>query len=163
MLRRTLLSSAAVALVAALTAAASPSFLKWPAWISIESPVNPYDATTRSALLLVHAQFREGNARLADLNGTAEGLVNGARRRVPLHFDSTSHLNVFGLRRQWPTEGTWLLRINLRTTTALVSLGKDGNVASTRIPMENARDGMSLPRGVSTKDVDSMLADAAKR
>jgi hypothetical protein len=163
MLHRTVLWSAGFALAASLTAATTPVIRKSPPWISIESPVNPYDAATRSALLLVHAQFREGNSQLADLSGTAEGLVSGARRTIKLRFDSTAHLNVFALRRQWPTDGAWVLRINLRTTTALVSLDKAGNVAATRIPMQTASDGMALPREVQAKDVDSMLADVAKR
>src|SRR3954463_14851807 len=111
---------------AALLAAATPSFAtslatsfvdaarKSPPWLSIESPVNPYDPATRGAALLVHAQFREGNTQLADLTGSAEGLVRGVRRTIPLRFDSTARLNVFGVRRQWPADGAWVLRIALR-------------------------------------------------
>jgi hypothetical protein len=149
-----------------LTGAAArpaPAAFKSPPWISIEAPVNPYDAATRNALLLVHAQFREGNTQLADLTGTAEGLVNGGRRTIPLQFDSTSHLNVFGLRRQWPSDGTWLLRIDLRTTTAVVLLDKSGNFASARVPTAHASDGMALPRAVPRREIDSMLTDAARR
>jgi hypothetical protein len=38
----------------------SPSVVKWPPWISIESPVNPYDPSARGAAMLVRAAFREG-------------------------------------------------------------------------------------------------------
>jgi len=156
MLHRILLCAAALSLTTLAAARKSPP------WISIESPVNPYDATTRGAALLVHAEFREGVAQLADLTGTAEGLVNGARRSITLHFDSTSRPSVFALRRQWPAEGTWLLRLSLRTTTAVVSLDRAGNVASARVPTEMSQ-GIPLPRAVPSREIDAMLADANKR
>src|SRR5215216_5001842 len=96
-----------LAFVAATGAFATPAMAKWPPWLSIESPVNPFDQSSRGALLLVHATFREGQAQLADLSGSAEGLVNGTRRTIPLRFDTTGRPGIFALRRQWPTEGTW--------------------------------------------------------
>jgi hypothetical protein len=167
MLHRVLLCTAALALTAATPgsvtgASASSAIRKSPPWISIESPVNPYDATTRGAAMLVHAEFREGSSQLSDLSGTAEGLVAGARRSVPLRFEATSKPDVYALRRQWPGEGAWLLRIALRTTTAVVSLDRAGNVASVRVPTESSQ-GIPLPRAVPAKEIDTMLADAAKR
>jgi hypothetical protein len=151
---------------AAIAAVASPSIarsaFKSPAWLSIEAPVNPYDAMTRGQALLVHTQLVEGSARLSDLSGTAEGLVNGARRSITLRFDSLARANTFGVRRQWPTQGTWMLRISLHETTALVSLDAAGNVASARVPMVNTRD-IPLPRAVTAVEIDSALAQAAKR
>src|ERR1044072_7846192 len=111
---------ALMALALATTAFATPNIPKWPPWLSIESPVNPYDASARGAMLLVHATFREGVSQLSDLSGTAEGFVNGARRSVPLRFANTDRPNVYALNPQWPAEGRWVLRINPRTTTALV-------------------------------------------
>ena len=136
--------------------------LKSPAWLSIESPVNPYDQATRGAALLVHAKFPSGNPKVADLTGSAEGLVNGARRSLPLRFDSTTHLDVFALRRQWPSDGTWLLRISLRETTALVLLDASGNVASARVPTRPGGE-IPLPRAVTMGEVDSILTAVAKR
>jgi hypothetical protein len=162
MTRRFMLPLVAVAVVTATTAF-SPNVAKWPPWISIESPVNPFDATARGAAMLVHASFREGSSQLSDLSGTAEGLVNGVRRSIPLRFDVTGQPNVFALRRQWPTDGSWLLRINLRTTSALVMLDSDGNVAAVSVPTRVAADGTTLPRGVTSKEIDSTLASPTKR
>jgi hypothetical protein len=167
MSRRTLFSTLALSLVAGTGAFVSPSAVnafKWPPWISIESPVNPYDPSARGAAMLVRAAFREGDAQLADLSGSAEGIVGGARRSVPLHFDTTGRPNVFALRRQWPSEGTWLVRIALKSTTAIVMLDHSGNVASVRVPTEltpTSRD--EVPRAVPSKEIDSILAEAAKR
>ena len=154
-------SLVALALIASATVANATVF-KWPPWLSIEAPVNPFDADARGAVLLVHAAVREGRTSAADLIGSAEGLVRGARRSVPLHFEPTSRPDVYAVRRQWPAEGTWILRITLlRNTTALVTLDGSGNVASTRVPTRMS-SGMALPRPVGAAEIDSALALAAR-
>lgn len=165
MTRRALLPAALLALITATAAFVSPFaplLLKWPPWLSIEAPVNPFDPATRGAVLLAHATFREGQAQVSDLSGTAEGIVNGRRRSVTLRFDTTGRANVFALRRQWPTEGSWLLRIALKQTTAIVTLDRTGGIASVRVPTE-LQSGNQIPRLVSAKEIDSTLAEVAKR
>jgi hypothetical protein len=165
MFRRASLSAFALSLIVATGAFVSPSLgtiVKWPPWISIESPVNPYDPTARGAAMLIRAQFREGQAKLADVSGSAEGIVGGARKSLPLRFDTTGRPGVFALRRQWPTEGTWLLRIALASTTAIVTLDKGGNVASVRVPTEMTSSRDEVPRAVGAREIDSILAEAAK-
>jgi hypothetical protein len=162
MSRTSLLLLAALALATAATLGAAPVSAKWPPWLSIESPVNPFDPATHGAMLLVHTAFRDGPAQLSDLTGSAEGAVNGERRSMALHFDSTGQPNVFALRRQWPTEGTWVLRISLRTTTAIVTLGRGGEVASVSVPTQLS-NGTAVPRTVGAKEIDSALAVAARR
>lgn len=162
MIRRALIPAGLLALAAATAAFTTPMTAKWPPWLSIESPVNPFDPTARGASFLVHAVFREGQAQLSDLSGTAEGLVDGARRSIPLRFDTTGRPGVFAVRRQWPSDGTWLLRIALQHTTAIVTVDRSGNVASVRVPTELSA-GNQLPRPVGAKEIDSTLAEAAKR
>lgn len=162
MKRRSLVLVAGMALSLATTAFVAPKVPKWPPWISIESPVNPYDPAARGALLLVHAAFREGPSQLADVSGTAEGMVNGARRTVQLRFENTNRPNVYALRPQWP-EGRWVLRINLRSTTALVSIDKAGHVGSVQVPTEVTESGDRVPRAVTAREVDSLLTATARR
>jgi hypothetical protein len=162
MTRRVLLPTALLALATATAAFATPLAVKWPPWLSIESPVNPFDPTARGAAFLVHAVFREGLPKLSDVSGTAEGLVDGSRRTISLRFDSTGRPGVFAVRRQWPSDGTWLLRIALEHTTAIVTLDRAGNVASVRVPTEFA-SGSQIPRAVAANEIDSTLAAAAKR
>jgi hypothetical protein len=162
MTRRALLPVAVLALATATAAFATPASAKWPPWLSIESPVNPFDPTARGAALLVHAVFREGQAQLSDVSGTAEGLVNGVRRSITLRFDSTGRPGVFAVRRQWPSDGSWLLRIALQHTTAIVTLDRAGNVASVRVPTALA-SGNQIPRPVDAKEIDSTLAEVARR
>jgi hypothetical protein len=158
MTRRALASALCLTLFSATAVVAAPVHAKWPPWLSIEAPVNPFDPTSRGALCLVHATLREGQTQVSDIDGSAEGLVNGARRSVKLHFDTTSRPNVYAVRRQWPTEGTWLLRISLQSTTAIVTLGPDGSVASASVPTHDR-----LPILVTDRDIDAALAAAAKR
>ena len=152
-----LITRIGVAALVIVTAAFSFPAAKWPPWISIESPVNPFDPATRGAAMLVHAHFREGPSTLADLSGSAEGMLGGKRRSIPLKFEATPMPDVYALRRQWPTGGAWVLRINLRTTTAIVALDGTGAVSAVQIPTHLAADGSRVPRAVSSHDVDSTL------
>src|SRR4051812_38228458 len=144
--RRSLVPVALVALSVATGAFTTPNIPKWPPWLSIESPVNPYDPSAKDAVLLVHAAFREGTSQLSDVSGSAEGLVKGARRSVPLRFEATSRPDVYALRKQWPAEGRWVLRIALRTTTALVTIDPAGRVGSVDVPTQLTGTGDRVPR-----------------
>ena len=160
--RRSMVFVVVTALTLGTAAFASP-LAKWPPWLSVESPVNPYDPSTRGALLLVHASFREGPSQLSDVSGSAEGIVGGARKSVALRFDTTGRPNVYALRRQWPTEGKWVLRLSLRTTTALVAVDSAGNVASVQLPVMTTATGDRVPRPVTARDIESVLTGVASR
>jgi hypothetical protein len=160
--RRSLVPVALVGLLAT-AAFATPTIPKWPPWLSIESPVNPYDPSAKGALLLVHASFREGTSQLSDVSGSAEGIVNGARRSVPLRFEATNRADVYSLKKQWPAEGRWVLRIALRSTTAIVAIDPAGNVGAVQVPTERNAVGDVIPRAVTARDVDSLLSATAKR
>lgn len=143
-----------------VTTAAAPALAKWPPWLSIESPVNPFDNSAQGAVFLVHATTRDGIPTIADVSGSAEGLVAGSRRSIALRLRETSRPGVFAVRKQWPTEGTWLVRITLATTTALVSLDDGDNVSGVRIPTTMA-EGRPIPRSVVARDIDSTLMVAS--
>jgi hypothetical protein len=149
-------------LVAATAAFAAPALAKWPPWLSIEAPANPFDPATRGAVMLVHGMVHDGVVTVSDLSGSAEGMENGRRRSIALRFDTTPVPGVFAVRRQWPDRGNWVIRITLARTTALVTLDSAGNVASVQVPTELVK-GQPLPRAVSASEVDSTLALAARR
>ena len=157
---RTIRFSALVVSLFALTAAAKPAHAKWPPWLSIEAPVNPFDGSLRGVVCLVHAAMHEGPPELSAVSGTAEGLVDGARRSIPLKLEATSTPGVFAVRKQWPSEGTWALKISLFSTTAIVALDRSDNVASVRIPTMLA-EGRPIPRKVLARDIDSTLSVAS--
>lgn len=155
----------ALSLSLAATAAAAPVRAVWPPWLSIESPVNPYDPATRGAALLVRTFVREGGTSVKDLTGSAEGLVGVTRRSVALTFDATPYPGVYAVRRQWPTEGAWMLRITLKEhTTALVTLDRGEGVASVRVATRaQSTGGIPLPRDVAMREIDSTLTAMAAK
>jgi hypothetical protein len=157
---RTIRFTTLVVSLFAVTAAAKPAHAKWPPWLSIEAPVNPADGSLRGVVCLVHAATHEGPPNISALSGTAEGLVNGARRSVPLKLEATSTPGVFAVRKQWPSEGTWVLKVSLFSTTAIVALDRTDNVASVRIPTMLA-EGRPIPRAVMARDIDSTLSVAS--
>lgn len=136
-----------------------------PPWISIEYPVNPYDASTRDAFLVVHA-FHHGSPMAFPVSGTAEGLVNGQRRSITLEFQKASRTGEFALRKQWPDQGTWTLVIGVAQgpedrVTAIVDLASDGHVARVNVPTRR-ENGYVLPARVAMADVEAGLRARSK-
>jgi hypothetical protein len=161
---RLLVGALAVALNLPI-AASSPAPVVGPPWISIEYPVNPYDATTRDAFLVVHA-FHHGSPMAFPVSGTAEGIVNGQRRSIKLEFQNASRTGEFALRKQWPSEGTWTLVIGVAQgpedrVTALVELAADGQVARVNVPTRR-EGGHVIPARVVLSDVEAALRARAK-
>ena len=151
------LRAIAIAASALTLAAAAPSF--GPPWISIETPPNPYDAASRGAALVVHT-FHHADAVASGVTGTAEGIVDGARRSLPLSFDATSRKGSYAVRKQWPAGGVWMLVINTggqkEGVTALVDLDANGEVGRVRVPTR--REGQwELPLQVTSRDITTAL------
>jgi hypothetical protein len=131
-----------------------------PPWISIEYPVNPYDSSTKDAFLVVHA-FHHGDPTNFPVSGSAEGIVSGQRRTVPLEFTRTSRTGVFALRKQWASEGAWTLVVGVvqgpgDRVSAIVELDRAGQVARVTVPTRR-RDGHTIPAPVVMRDVESAL------
>jgi hypothetical protein len=145
-----------------LVASAAIPAVKSPAWLSIESPVSPYNPTERGALFLVHATLPGSIPEMSSLTGSAEGLVNGVRKSVAIRFDATNRPGTFAVRKQWDGDGAWLVRVSLLTTTAIVTFDRNGDVASARVPALPG-SGTLLPRPVAPREIDSVLAELAKR
>lgn len=149
-----------LSLAALFSAALAAPALAGPPWISIEYPVNPHDPSMRGAFLLVHV-FHHATPIVYPVEGTAEGIVNGERRTVRLEFTETARPGVYGLRRQWATEGVWTLVIRMSRgpgdgATAVVELGANGEIASVRVPTR--REGTwTVPTDVSMSDIDRGL------
>lgn len=136
-----------------------------PPWISIETPVNPYDASTKNAFLLVHA-FHHGTPTNFPVSGTAEGLVRGERKTVSLEFQATARPGVYALKKQWPSEGTWTLVVSVSqgpddAVYAVVDLNTNGLVASVNVPTRS-ESGYTLPMKVSMSTIDTSLRTRAR-
>ena len=151
-------------LAAVLAAALATPALAKPPWISIEYPINPYDASLRGAFLVVHT-FIHRMPYAVRLTGTAEGMVNGERRTFPLEFKETGQTAVYTLAQSWPREGVWTLVIRAgeapgMVATALVEIGPDGEIASVRLPTHLDR-GTPIAVNPSMDDIDKALRTRA--
>lgn len=117
--------------VLALGLAASASALAGgPPWISVEAPVDPLNRSAQGAAMLVRV-YSCGQPTDSPVDATAEGIVNGERRSVPIKLRPTGELGVYAVDQQWPAEGTWALALTLpklAPTTTLVQLGSNGGV-----------------------------------
>ncbi len=102
-----------------------------PPWMSLEMPVNPLDPATRGAALVVRT-YRHASPEAIPLTGTAEGVVEGVRQSIPLHFTATGRPGVFTIDQRWPSEGAWVLAISTGEKVHLVvELGPDGGLTPT--------------------------------
>jgi hypothetical protein len=133
-----------------------------PPWISIEYPANPHDRSNTGTMLYVHV-FHHAQPVAYPIEGTAEGFVNGERRTIKLKFTETARPAVYGLSRQWPTEGVWTLVIKMSRgensedgATAVVELGTDGEIASVRVPTRQQGQ-WTIPVDVSMTEIDRAL------
>jgi hypothetical protein len=129
---------AAVLLLSAATSTAHPSRFKGGPWMSIEAPVNPYDADARGASFVVHT-FHHAEPTTIALEGRAEGLVDGQRRTVPLALRAARE-GTFPVRNSWGTRGTWSVvliatqpesRVSIQ---GVVDIGADGSVGRVSMP-----------------------------
>ena len=119
---------ALAALLATLTAAPA---LACPPQITVERP----GAASESAVVLVRASAGCQSGALT-VTGTAEGLVGSQRRSMPIEVTATGTEGVYRLRRQWPGEGVWVLRLVVHvgegSATALVGINASGEIAEVR-------------------------------
>lgn len=155
-----IISPIPLAVAALLAAALATPAVAGPPWISIELPASPWSSLPRDVFVLVHA-YHHFTAVPVTLVGSAEGLVGGERRSVSLTFDTTSAVGVYAVRRQWPAEGVWVLKIVLNeehgSATAVVGIGSSGEVNLVRVPTGVGR----IPRSVSDGEVGAVLRSLA--
>lgn len=128
----------AILLLSATTSSARPALFKGGPWISIETPINPYDTAARGALFLVHTFHHAVPTNLA-VEARAEGLVDGHRRTVTL-TPRLSRTGTYVVRNEWGASGTWsVLLIATQPAPkvsihAVVDLAADGSVAHVSLP-----------------------------
>ena len=93
---------------------------------------NNGDATAYAKnVMLVVQPFGCHKPTDAQVNGTAEGIVNGTRKTIELKFVKNSN-GESTLTKQWPDEGVWVIAINASyndaLSSALVEVGTDYNL-----------------------------------
>jgi hypothetical protein len=96
---------------------------------AIGSPVAAQDFRAKTSKFVFRTEGCADPAR-AQISGTAEGLVKGARRSTPLQIATMSKPGVYAVFQNWGSEGEWV--VNLKgacagaTAGAIVPLGPKG-------------------------------------
>jgi hypothetical protein len=168
MLNRTIVDRFALACVLLVSVLASSALAGGPPWISVEMPGDPTNATSRGAVLLVHA-YSCGGPTKSPVTGTAEGLVNGERKTIALTLEPVGGMGVYAVKKQWPSEGTWVLTFGMSIggeVSTLVTLGPNGGVEPAEYhkhpsAVVKATSIQVLARKTTAADVDTLLRAAA--
>jgi hypothetical protein len=115
-----------VGLAALLTALGARPAVAQDFALQVGPPVAGNAPPAKTSLLVVRPMGCADPAR-AQITGTAEGIVNGARRSVPLKLWALPTSGVHAVHREWPNLGVWI--VNLvgtcagKTAGAIVSMG----------------------------------------
>jgi hypothetical protein len=130
--------------------------------LSVEVPTAAATHKVKDAVLFV-GTYGCNTPADANVTATAEGVVNGERRSMPLEvvYDSTG---VYAIKQQWPSEGTWVLAItgeyNNMTSTLIVNLGSNGKVhPNTRLEPGKVKGmhALMIRHKPTTADIDAAL------
>lgn len=146
--------------VVATALAAAPA-LAGPPWVSIEYPVNPFDPTTRDALVVIHT-YHHGAAMAFPVRAVAEGVVGGQRRHIELPVSRTRADGVWAVGGQLPKEGNWVVVATMTDgaegagASALIGFGAGGRLASVAVPHE-MRNGWVVPREPTRAEIEDAL------
>lgn len=115
----------AIALLTLASAALAGGFQ-----LSVETPDASSAAHQKDAVLIVRT-FGCHTPADAAITATAEGLINGKRQSMKLELTPNA-TGVYAIRKQWASEGTWVVTIsgayNGMISSLLVELGPNGSV-----------------------------------
>jgi hypothetical protein len=99
--------------------------------------------------------FRCGTPSSFTLVGTAEGVVDGARKTIPLTIARAGEEGVFTVARQWPAEGRWALVFSVEGSHSVSTLVELEPGAAVRIARQKATYEKPTPA-----EVHAVLASA---
>lgn len=100
--------------------------------------------------------YRCGTPSSFRVVGTAEGVVAGARKTIPLAIARAGEEGVFTVARQWPAEGKWALVFSVEGSHAVSTLVE--LEPGTRIRVASQKTTYEKP---TPADVHAVLASAA--
>ena len=78
--------------------------------LEVASPATHQEALTKHALLVARITACHSPEKTT-VTATAEGVVNGMRKSIPLKVISLSSPGTFAITREWPEEGTWAVKM----------------------------------------------------
>lgn len=99
--------------------------------------------------------YRCGTPSSFTVVGTAEGVVGGARKTIPLAIARAGEEGVFTVARQWPAEGKWALVFTVEGSHAVSTLVELEPGAAIRVARQKTTYEKPTP-----SDVHAVLASA---
>ena len=79
--------------------------------LQIGNPAANPEALAKKAVLVARITAC-GSPEKAKLAASAEGIVDGDRRSIPLDVIPLSTAGTFAITRQWPQQGTWAVKLS---------------------------------------------------
>jgi hypothetical protein len=78
--------------------------------LEVGNPATNQEALAQHAVLVAWTTACHSPEKTS-VTATAEGVVNGIRKSIPLKVVSLSTPGTFAVTRDWPNEGTWAIKI----------------------------------------------------
>ena len=79
-------------------------------WLEIGNPAANPEAQMKKAVLVARVTACKSPAKTTVM-GTAEGIVNGVRKSIPLNVISLSMPGTYAVTREWPEQGRWAVKM----------------------------------------------------
>jgi Tol biopolymer transport system component len=92
--------------------------------------------------------YRCGTPSSFTVVGTAEGVVDGARKTIPLAIARAGEEGVFTVARQWPADGKWVLVFSVEGGHAVSALVELEPGAAIRVARQTMTHGKPTPAAV---------------
>ena len=131
-------------------------------WVTVESAHSSRPGMHGQAVLVVRpAGCHEPQE--ATVTATAEGIVNGQRKSLPLKLAAISP-GVYEIAQEWPSQGVWVVSVNAEyrglPRAAIVRLGPGGSIPA---KLASSQDGstadvQSFSRKLTADDIESAIA-----
>jgi hypothetical protein len=118
---------------------------------AIGSPVASQDFQAKAAAFVFRTEGCAAPAA-SQVGGTAEGLVKGARRSMPLNVIAMSKPGVYAVYQSWPAEGDWV--VTLKGTCATATAGAIVPIGPKGFLRESSK---FLTRPATSTEVDAAL------
>jgi hypothetical protein len=123
---------------------------------TIGSPVASQEFQMKTAAFVFRTEGCAEPAK-AQIGGTAEGLVKGARRSVVLKVASGARPGVYAVYQNWPAEGDWV--VNLKGTCVNASAGAVVPIGPKGFIRESSK---FFPRPATDAEVETSLKTLAQ-
>ena len=124
--------------------------------IQIASPVAAQSYQMKRSAFVFRTTGCTASSR-PEVTATAEGLISAKRRTLPLKVTAAPTSGVYGVFREWPEEGLWIVNITAHCATATA-----GALVATNGKTFVRESSVFLTRQANERDIESALKAAPR-